>query len=78
MSDPTSCTCTPCYLVIMLVHPISFYLIQILEIRHTNVGGLCISTGKLCQPEGRSDKCFTSLALSVDLSYFLVLGFNAG
>ena len=78
MSDPTSCTCTPCYPVIMLVHPVSIYLIQILEIRHINVGSLCISTGELCQLERRRHKCFTSLALSVDLSYILALGFNAG
>jgi hypothetical protein len=62
----------------MLVHPISFFLIQILEIRHANMEVLCVSTGELCQLEGRSHKRFISLALSVDLSYILVPGFNAG
>ena len=75
--QPVVRMCTPCYAVIMLVHPISFYMIQILEIRHTNKGGLRITSGEVCQPEGRSHKCFTSLTLSVDLSYILALGFNA-
>lgn len=77
MSNPVSCMCTLCYSVIMLVHPVSLYLIHILEIRHTNMGGLCISIGELCQLERRSHKCFISLALSVDLSYILALGSNA-